>query len=59
MPVCEARPTHRERIQRLISFKQLTEKASAINGKTWIWIGLGLAAAPALRIYYVQEMSPP
>ena len=44
----------------MISFKQLSEKASAINSKinwkTWIWIGLGLAALPALRIFYVQEM---
>lgn len=40
----------------MISFKQLSEKASAINWKTWIWIGLGLGAVPALRIYYVQEL---
>lgn len=47
----------------MISLKQLAEKASPakwniknVNRKTWIWIGLGLAALPALRIYYVQEM---
>lgn len=40
----------------MISFKQLSEKASTIHWKTWFWIGLGLAALPALRIYYVQEM---
>ena len=44
----------------MIWFKQLSEKASAINSKisrkTWIWIGLSLAALPALRIFYVQEM---
>jgi hypothetical protein len=44
----------------VISFKQLSEKASAITSKisrkTWIWIGLGVAALPALRIFYVQEM---
>ena len=44
----------------MISFKQLSEKASPITSKiswkTWIWIGLGVAALPALRIFYVQEM---
>ena len=40
----------------MISFRKLLEKASAINWKTWIWIGLGLVAVPALRIYYVQEL---
>lgn len=40
----------------MISFKELSEKASAIKWKTWIWIGLGLVALPALRIYYVQEL---
>ena len=42
----------------MISFKQLSlsGKVSAINWKTWIWIGLGLVAVPALRIYYVQEL---
>jgi hypothetical protein len=44
----------------VISFKQLSEQASPImskiSRKTWIWIGLGLAAVPALRIFYVQEM---
>jgi len=40
----------------VISLKQLSHKASTINRKTWIWIGLGLVAVPALHIYYVQEM---
>jgi hypothetical protein len=40
----------------VISFKQLLEKASAINWKMWLCVGLGLLALPALRIYYVQEM---
>jgi len=40
----------------VISLKQLSHKASTINRKTWIWIGLGLVAVPALQIYYVQEM---
>ena len=44
----------------MISFKQLSKKASPITSKisrkTWIWIGLGVAALPALRIFYVQEM---
>ena len=40
----------------MISLKQLPHKASTINKKTWIWIGLGLVVVPALHIYYVQEM---
>ena len=40
----------------VISLKHLSHKASRINRKTWIWIGLGLVAVPALHIYYVQEM---
>jgi hypothetical protein len=40
----------------VISLRQLSHKASAINRKKWIWIGLGLVAVPALQIYYVQEM---
>jgi hypothetical protein len=40
----------------VISLKQLSHKASTINRKTWIWIGLGFVAVPALHIYYVQEM---
>jgi hypothetical protein len=40
----------------VISLKQLLHKASTINRKTWIWIGLGLVAVPALHIYYIQEM---
>jgi ABC-type multidrug transport system fused ATPase/permease subunit len=46
---------HRQRIS-VISLKQLSHKASTINRKTWIWIGLGLVAVSALHIYYVQEM---
>jgi hypothetical protein len=44
------------RIRIVISFKQLLHKASAINRKTRIWIGLGLLAVSALHIYYVQEL---
>jgi hypothetical protein len=40
----------------VISLKQLSHKALTINRKTWIGIGLGLVAVPALHIYYVQEM---
>lgn len=40
----------------MISFKQLSHEVSAINSKIWIWIGLVVVAAPALRIYYVREM---
>jgi len=36
----------------MISFTRLSELAT--NGKKWIWIGL--AAVPAIRVYYVQEM---
>jgi hypothetical protein len=38
----------------VISFRQLPHKLSATNRKKWIWIGL--AAVPAIRLYYVQEM---
>jgi hypothetical protein len=34
----------------MISFRQLLDKL----GRKWIWIGL--AAVPAIRLYYVQEM---
>jgi hypothetical protein len=38
----------------VISFRQLPHKLSATNRKKWIWIGL--AAVPAIHLYYVQEM---
>lgn len=40
----------------MISFTQLSRKLFATDRKKWIWIGLVLAALPALQIYYVQEM---
>ena len=40
----------------MISFKRLSHKLPTINRKKWIWIGLGLVAVPALRIFYIQEM---
>ena len=40
----------------MFSFRQLLHEVSAINRKTWIWIGLVVVAVPALRIYYVREM---
>jgi hypothetical protein len=38
----------------VISFRQLPHKLSATNRKKWIWVGL--AAVPAMHLYYVQEM---
>jgi hypothetical protein len=38
----------------VISSRQLLFKLAGTNGKRWIWIGL--AAVPAIRIYYVREM---
>lgn len=40
----------------MIPLKRLLQKASTIDKKTWIWVGLGLIAVPALRVYYVQEL---
>lgn len=40
----------------MISFTQLSHKLLATNRKKWIWIGLVLAALPAVQIYYVQEL---
>ena len=40
----------------MIPLKHLLHKALTINKKTWIWIGLGVFAVPALHIYYVQEL---
>ena len=38
----------------MISFRHLPAKSVGTHGKRWIWIGL--AAVPAIRLYYVQEM---
>ena len=38
----------------VISFRQLSHELAGTNRKKWIWIGL--AAVPAMRLYYVQEM---
>jgi hypothetical protein len=40
----------------VIPLKRLLHRVSTINKKTWIWIGLGLVAVPALHVYYVQEI---
>lgn len=41
----------------VIPLKHLLHKVSTINNKkTWIWIGMGLIAVPALHVYYVQEI---
>lgn len=37
----------------MVSFRRLSHK---LCGKTTTWIGIGLAATAATRIYYVQEM---
>jgi hypothetical protein len=38
----------------VISLRRLSDKLAGIGRRKWIWIGL--AAVPAIRIYYVQEM---
>jgi hypothetical protein len=38
----------------VISFTQLSQKFAPRSWNKWIWIGL--AALPAIRLYYVQEM---
>ncbi len=38
----------------MISFRRLSHKLAGKDRKRWIWIGL--AAVPAIRLYYVQEM---
>jgi hypothetical protein len=38
----------------VISFRQLLHKLAGTERKRWVWIGL--AAVPAIRLYYVQEM---
>ena len=38
----------------MISFRRLLVKLAGTNAKRWIW--MGLAAVPAIRIYYVREM---
>jgi hypothetical protein len=38
----------------MISFRRLSHKLAGTDRKKWIWIGL--AAVPATRLYYVQEM---
>jgi len=38
----------------MISFRRLSDKLAGTDRKKWIWIGL--AAVPAIRLYYVQEM---
>ena len=38
----------------MISISRLSHKLAGTSRKSWIWIGL--AAIPALRLYYVREM---
>lgn len=38
----------------MISISRLSHKLAGTGRKSWIWIGL--AAVPAIRLYYVQEM---
>ena len=38
----------------MISLRRLLHKLAGTKAKKWIWIGL--AAVPAMRFYYVQEM---
>jgi len=38
----------------VISFSRLLYKLAGTGRRKWIWIGL--AAVPAIRLYYVQEM---
>lgn len=38
----------------VISISRLSHKLAGTGRKSWIWIGL--AAIPALRLYYVREM---
>ena len=38
----------------MISLRQLSQKLARTDAKKWIWIGL--AAVPAIRLYYVREM---
>jgi hypothetical protein len=42
------------RSQPVISLKRFLNKLAGTNTKKWIWIGL--AAVPAIRLYYVREM---
>jgi hypothetical protein len=38
----------------VISLRRLSHKLAGTGRRKWIWIGV--AAVPAIRIYYVQEM---
>ena len=38
----------------MTSFTQWSHKLAGTDTKKWLWIGL--AAVPAIRLYYVQEM---
>jgi hypothetical protein len=38
----------------VISLRRLSHKLAGTDRKNWIWIGL--AAVPAIHLYYVQEM---
>jgi len=38
----------------VISLRKLSHKLAGTDAKKWIWIGL--AAVPAIRLYYVREM---
>ena len=38
----------------MISFRRLSHVLAGTDRKKWIWVGL--AAVPAIRFYYVQEM---
>ena len=38
----------------MISFRRLSHVLAGTDMKKWIWVGL--AAVPAIRFYYVQEM---